>query len=394
MPREGCRRRDGDGAGAVSVSFASGAVDHRGRGGRPGRPLGPAPPNEPGGGGQHEEQDEPAEGPGGQGQNAGGTATWTGSRHARRRGVGCRRVLRRLPGCGGGRRRRLEGKEVLELLESEGGEEVAGRGKPLGRVLRQRAREHVVVAHRQVGVPPPGRWREIVYHAVDDLGDRLALEGRLAGEHLVGHDRERVDVGASGHVQARDLLRRHVGRRAEDLARRGHDRVGDVGHAEVHELRLPVGLDHDVGGLDVPVHDAGPVREVHRIGHRGEQPQDGLGLDPALLADQLLQRPALDVLHDEVAVAHVVHADDGGVVEPTRGLRLAAEAPQVLGRRLGGEVLGLDRLDRDRAGDDGVPGRVHPAHRALADLGEDLVTSEPLGKQWPFGCRRSPRPRG
>ena len=50
------------------------------------------------------------------------------------------------------------------------------------------------------------------------LGDQLrevaALERAPAGEQLVEHEAERVDVAARRHLAAGELLGRHVGRRA------------------------------------------------------------------------------------------------------------------------------------------------------------------------------------
>ena len=61
----------------------------------------------------------------------------------------------------------------------------------------------------------------------EDVGERLALEGRAAGEHLVEHAAERPDVGAAIHRLPARLLRRHVGGGAEDDAGLRHGRRGD-----------------------------------------------------------------------------------------------------------------------------------------------------------------------
>ena len=300
---------------------------------------------------------------------------------SRARGSSASRLLR----ASAPERAAPDGREhVLQLLQVEGGHELPGGGEALGRVLGEGAGEDLVVAHRERRVPPSRRRWHVVHHLVDHLRDRPALERRLAGQHLVGHDRERVHVGAAGHGLARDLLRRHVRRRAQDLAGGGHHRGLDAGHAEVHQLRLPVGLDHDVGGLDVAVDDAGAVSGVHRFRHRGQDAQGLLRLDAPLLADQAVERPALDVLHHQVVVAEVEDPHDRRVTEPARGLGLAAEALQVLVGRVAGQVLGLDRLDRDHAVDARVPGTVHAAHRPVADLVDDLVTAKPLWKHRPF----------
>ena len=55
-------------------------------------------------------------------------------------------------------------------------------------------------------------------HAREDVGDVVAGEQALAGEHLEQHDAERPDVGALVDGPAARLLGRHVGRGAEDHA--------------------------------------------------------------------------------------------------------------------------------------------------------------------------------
>ena len=65
-----------------------------------------------------------------------------------------------------------------------------------------------------------------------------------------------------------DLLRRHVVRRAEELAGRGEVRAagGDLGDAEVGDLRAVAFEEDDVRRLHVAMHDALRVREIERLG--------------------------------------------------------------------------------------------------------------------------------
>src|SRR4029453_13649694 len=109
----------------------------------------------------------------------------------------------------------------------------------------------------------------------------------------------------------------HVGRRAEDGARRGQLRVAaERGDAEVGQLGPPVGQDHDVARLDVAVDEAA----APDVGGRG-------GGQGALLAHDVGQGPCLDQLHDDVGAAfvadHVVEGDDAMVAEPGGGPGLA-----------------------------------------------------------------------
>src|SRR5690242_21742407 len=59
-------------------------------------------------------------------------------------------------------------------------------------------------------------------HASEHELERISLKGKIAGNHLVKHQAEGVDVGASVDVSALDLLGRHVPRRTEDLAGGSH----------------------------------------------------------------------------------------------------------------------------------------------------------------------------
>ena len=128
--------------------------------------------------------------------------------------------------------------------------------------------------------------------------------------------------------------------------------------------------DQDVLGLDVAVHDAGPVGGGEPGQHRLE---DGEGLgdgQPAAGLQQVAQRAAADELHDQedqaLVAALVADADDVGVAEHGRGPGLAGEP--VDERRVVREVLGHD-LDGD--------GPVQPQIGRGVDGGH-AATGEPL----------------
>jgi len=55
-------------------------------------------------------------------------------------------------------------------------------------------------------------------HGGQDVADHLSVEQPAADEHLVEHDPEGPDVGASIRRLALRLLGRHVGRRPQNLA--------------------------------------------------------------------------------------------------------------------------------------------------------------------------------
>jgi hypothetical protein len=82
------------------------------------------------------------------------------------------------------------------------------------------------------------------------------LVGHLAGEQLIEDDAQRVDIaaGIEGQGIGQNLLRAHVGERAQQLAEVGLARglgihVGDPRYAEVQDLRLAALIDENVARL-------------------------------------------------------------------------------------------------------------------------------------------------
>ena len=90
-------------------------------------------------------------------------------------------------------------------------------------------------------------------------GPSLEFERRAARDHVVQHAAERVEVGSGIGRRTGPLLGGHVLRRADDLravpcaSRLPCDaKVQDLGIVGLAELRH----EHDVLGLDVPMHEA------------------------------------------------------------------------------------------------------------------------------------------
>ena len=100
------------------------------------------------------------------------------------------------------------------------------------------------------------------------------LEGPLAGEHLVEHHAQRPLVAAGvGQVALPGvLLGAHVGRRARSpFQSSATPPLVSPGHAEVHDQRLAVAVDHHVGRLHVAVDDPLRVGVVQRQGQLLDQ---------------------------------------------------------------------------------------------------------------------------
>ena len=229
---------------------------------------------------------------------------------------------RRLGGLGGDA---TAARDRLEVGVHRGGGLVA-----VGGLLRERADddEVEVVGHVR---PELGRRRRRLREVLHrDLDRAVAGERHLAGEQLEEDDARRVEVGGLVDRRAARLLGGEVLRGADDRALLRHLARAGAGDAEVRDLDDALGVDDDVVRLDVAVDDAVAVR----VAERGEdlarvRDRDRDRAEPAR-ADQLLERPPLDVLHDDevgaVGLAPVEDRDDVRVREPCGVRRLAAEA--------------------------------------------------------------------
>ena len=109
----------------------------------------------------------------------------------------------------GGRRSRARrpAQRVLQL---------AHRLPALRRVLRQARPDHLLERGRRPRLQGRDRPRLLLQDRRHHARRALALEGALAGQHLVQHQAEREDVRALVGRLALDLLRRHVARRPRD----------------------------------------------------------------------------------------------------------------------------------------------------------------------------------
>ena len=95
----------------------------------------------------------------------------------------------------------------------------------------------------------------------------VARERHVAGEQLVQHDAERVDVRLCVHRLSARLLRRDVVGGSEHRARLRHAfHVERARDAEVRDLRTTVSVQEHVLGLHVAVDESLPVRERERTG--------------------------------------------------------------------------------------------------------------------------------
>ena len=144
----------------------------------------------------------------------------------------------------------------------------------------------------------------------------LARERNLAGEQLVEHDTERVDVRLLVDVQALCLLGSDVVGGSEYRPGLGHPalHVERARDAEVGHLRLAVAVQEDVLGLDVAVDEAAAMREGEPARDLSRQLERSRDRQRLVLLDQPLEILPADELEDDelppVMLAAVDHRHD------------------------------------------------------------------------------------
>ncbi len=195
---------------------------------------------------------------------------------------------------------------------------------------------------------------------------------------------------------AAGLLGRHIvhgakrGFRVRNRARRRVDQPRD---AEIRHLHGSVSVDKDVLRLDVAVNDVvfvGMVerrQNLQRVAHRLRR------RDAPFLADDVLERRAVDVLHDDIAHvavdAHAVHLHDVLMRHFRGGNRLVIEPAHKFPVRL---KFGAQNLQRHLAFFDFIPRAVYHRHAAGSNDAQNAI---PAGDDLIHGCPplRSPASR-
>ena len=278
--------------------------------------------------------------------------------------------------------RGLELEHILEV-----GDHLGVVGVAVGLALRRRGLDH----RRQRGrdLRPldldVGKLLADVLHRDRHLV--LAGERNLAGQHLVQHDAERVEVRLAADVPSERLLggdvvgraeHTAVGRQSVLLERPRDPEVGHLGRALV--------VDQHVLWLDVAVNDVLGVRQAE-CARDLDRVRDRLGDRQApVAADPLLERLALDVFEHDVGagvggiavVTGVDHADDVRMRQTSDGSCLAPEPLQLVGI---GRHLAVHQLDRDLALERLVERPVHRRHAARGDPRFESVAAAEAGSE-------------
>ena len=120
---------------------------------------------------------------------------------------------------------------------------------------------------RNVGNNVPGHDRLGIHVFDGNLTNTVPLIGLFAGEHLIHHNAQRIDVAAGIGQFAPGLLRRNVMNGADGLAVLLMHLIFQGGNAEIADLDGAVLQKHDVLGLDVPVNDTPLMSVGQGLGH-------------------------------------------------------------------------------------------------------------------------------
>jgi hypothetical protein len=292
---------------------------------------------------------------------------------------------------GGGIDARSAHLQILHEVVAEGlrGREAIVRIRAQ-RLIADRCEDPIHVRHDRSDA------RFIASHArTNGLGRRLLLREPAAGDRLPQHDPDREHIGAAVDRAPQDLFGRGVGKLALEDAGLGRAlAVRCLGHAEIHQLHLPVIGDEHILRADVAVHDVQGravevpqlVRVVQPGQHLAEDVQVDVQRQPARgthTVEKHAERLAIQVLHREkVPVAFLIHLErlhDVRVLEPRSESRLVHEhrhealfARQLLSQLLDHEQLAeLPESHREREMD-----RAHPA---LAKRRHQPVLAELIG---------------
>ena len=153
----------------------------------------------------------------------------------------------------------------------------------------------------------------------------VLLERMNPRQQLIEDVAKREDIGLLAGLVAFQLLRSEVGGRSDDAAglRDVGISIGPQGDAEVHDLHVVVGQQHDVFGLHVAMHDAlgmGVGQSLGDLRHDADLVQQA---ERHASLNDLLEGAPFQKLHHQVGMALVLAAgvDGDDVFVPQRGRR-------------------------------------------------------------------------
>lgn len=131
---------------------------------------------------------------------------------------------------------------------------------------------------------------------------RRAREGHNAGDHLVGDNRQRIEIATPIDTLRRRLFRRNILRRPhKNTGAREPLAIRRLRNAEIGQQHAPFDIDQDIVRLDIAVHRSLGVSMVERIGDRSDNADGDCQPQRAALADDCVQRSPAHIFHRNVA---------------------------------------------------------------------------------------------
>jgi hypothetical protein len=232
----------------------------------------------------------------------------------------------------------------------------------------------------------------------DGREHRVLHVRRFTGQDLMQDGAQEVHVRArvDGLAIAGRELRRHVRGRAHDpldIAGPGQE-IGEIvvhayRDAPVEQIQLAVVADHDVARLEVQVHDAAGMREMHRVTHLHEGSQVCLHRVAILESEGPLAafHPAHDQERRLALTVERVHRNHVGMLESPADPRLAEQ-------RLGGRCAAVWRLDGHLAPERALGSTVHHTHGPAPELvAQHRQRTVPRSRLGQFAHQRRPGER-
>ena len=148
------------------------------------------------------------------------------------------------------------------------------------------------------------RRRRGVDDLVQQLDEVAGAERPDAGQQLVHHRAERIQVRVMRELEALHLLGRHVRRAAGDAFDARDLRIRDQRDAEVDDAHVGILREHDVRRLDVAMDHAARMRVVQRLGALEHDLDDVVDAQQVVGPAVRRQRArAVHVFGDDVAAA-------------------------------------------------------------------------------------------
>ena len=176
---------------------------------------------------------------------------------------------------------RLVGQEPPQV-----GGQLLGRRVAMGQVLGHRLQDDRLQVAGDRRVEPARRDRLVQRDLAEQLLVVAAVEGGPQRQQLVEGHAQGVDVGPliDDPAPGQGLLGAHVAERPDHVAgAREAEVAGESRQAEVGDPDRAVGVDQEVGRLDVAMEDAQAMGVVQRIGRLDAQPGDVAAEVPVLM---------------------------------------------------------------------------------------------------------------